>query len=128
MNELRAFFDHPAVLALAGTVVYLYVFWLLYVCVMGLYRASLAGRLTGAAKWLAYPVVIAGVVVDWWANVTVATLVFQEPPRSIDELVTGRLARYIDGPECRNKRWALAICRGLLDAFDPSGDHCGIDK
>ncbi len=84
-----------------GVAAYLYVFWLLYVCVMGLYRANLAGRLTGAVKWLAYPVVIVGVLVDWWANWTIAALVFLEWLRDIDELVTGRLARYIEGPNCR---------------------------
>lgn len=115
---------NPAALAVALSLLYTYVFWLLYLVVMGLYRAHLKGQLVGASKLLAYPVVIVGVLVDWLANMVLATIVFQELPGNLKELVTQRLARYIKEPEGRNQRWAKAICVSLLDPFDPTGAHC----
>jgi steroid 5-alpha reductase family enzyme len=103
---------------------YLYVFWLLYLVFTSLYRAHLSSRLTGITKLLGYPIIIVAVVVDWLANFTIAVVVFQEAPESLNELVTGRLWRYLQEPEGRNKRWATAICQSLLDPFDPRGAHC----
>jgi hypothetical protein len=80
--------------------------------------------LVGVSRLLAYPVVLVGVVVDWLANMVIATVLFQELPGSAKELVTQRLARYIKEPYGRNQRWAKAICTALLDPFDPSGSHC----
>jgi hypothetical protein len=103
---------------------YLYVFWLLYLVFTSLYRAHLNNRLAGVNKALAYPVVIIAAIVDWLANVFIATLLFQELPGSWNELVTGRLWRYLQEPDGRNKKWAKAICWHLLDPFDPRGSHC----
>jgi len=103
---------------------YLYIFWLLYLVFTSLYRAHLNKRLVGISKWLGYPIVLLAVVVDWVANFTIAIVVFQELPGSLNEMVTGRLWRYMQEPEGRNKRWATAICQSLLDPFDPRGAHC----
>lgn len=103
---------------------YLLVFWYLYVLVMGFYRASLDGRLTGVVKWLAYPAVIVGILFDLVANWTIATVMFAELPHGPLELVTGRLTRYIDGEAGWRQVRAVWVCHTLLDLFDPRGVHC----
>lgn len=110
--------------ALLGVAVYLVLFWYAYILVMGLYRAHLMGRLTGLAKVLAYPAVIVGWLMDWLANVLIASIVFTELPQSWDELVTDRLSRYVKGPMGRRRTRALWVCTNLLDYFDPTGRHC----
>lgn len=101
----------------------LYLFWCLYVLVMGLYRAHLAGRLRGLNRVLAWPVVIAGALIDVVANLTVASLVFWERPR--EWLVTHRLARHVNTGTGWRHRLARWICDSLLDPFDPTIDgHC----
>lgn len=101
---------------------FLWAFWGMYVLVMGIYRAHLSHRLKGLVLVLSLPFVAVGYLMDVFANVTIASLVFLEPPR--EWLVTGRLQRYI----AQGKGWryvkAKYICDHLLDVFDPSGDHC----
>lgn len=112
-------------LTLIGVIAfYLLCFWYLYVFVMGIYRAHLAGRLSKFAFILALPVIAVGFLVDLIANWTVATAVFVELPEQPEELVTDRLKRYINGPPCKRRTLAIAICDHLLDVFDPSGAHC----
>ena len=101
---------------------YLWAFWLLYVATMGLYRAHLSGRLSGAARVLAYPLVAFAFAVDLLANWTLAVIVFADPPR--ERLVTARLKRYVAGPDGWRRRLAVAVCDNLLDPFDPTGNHC----
>lgn len=103
---------------------YLLAFWYVYILVMGLYRAHLLGRLTGLAKWCAVPAVAIGWLMDWLANIFIASLLFGEPPRTWHELVTDRLTRYAQGPMGRNRTRAVWICTQLLDVFDPTGAHC----
>lgn len=97
--------------------------WLGYVLVMGFYRAHLTGRLVGLPRLLALPVVALGLLLDVVLNATAATLFFADPPR--EWLLTQRLIRYKAQP---SGGWryglAAAICEGLLDVFDPTGDHC----
>lgn len=118
---------YSVVIVSAGVLAYLWVFWLLYVTVMGLYRAWLAQRLRGLALIMSLPIVFVALIVDWVANWTIAVAVFQELPMTPYELVTGRLSRYIKAPydqwNWRN-RLADEICDGLLDYFDPTGKHC----
>jgi hypothetical protein len=102
----------------------LWAMWYLYVIVMGLYRAQLAGRLSTASTVLGFPALVVGWSLDWMINWTIASLWFWELPASPDELVTGRLTRYIAGPPCLRKHHAQIICQHLLDVFDPSGSHC----
>ena len=88
---------------------------------MGIYRAHLAKRLQGLAKWLCLPVVLLGYTMDTVANVTLATLIFLDLPK--EWLVTDRLIRYKKEQGWRLKV-AQYICEELLDPFDPTGDHC----
>lgn len=96
--------------------------WVLYVLVMGLYRAKLAGRLSKTAYVLGWPFFALGLIVDIIVNMTVACVLFLEPPR--ETLVTSRLQRHIK--HGRGWRFGLAswICSHLLDPFDPTGSHC----
>ena len=109
--------------ATAAVALYLYAFWLLYILVMGLYRAHLAGRLGRLATALALPAVVLAYLVDLLANWTIAALLFRELPRHPLELVTDRLGRYLNGSGYQ-RRWAVWLCTTLLDPLDPTGQHC----
>lgn len=111
-----------ALLVLALTAAYLWLFWLAYILVMGLYRAHLAGRLTGAPLWLASPVIVIGLLLDVLANIFLATLIFQELPG--EWLVTSRLAKYLKRNHGWHSKAAWWVCTHLLDPFDPHGTHC----
>jgi hypothetical protein len=114
-----------AALLIAAVVGFLWVFWGLYVLVMGIYRAHLAKRLTPVTTALSLPFVLLGYAMDVLTNITVASLVFLEPPREF--LVTTRLQRHIASTYARGgwrKRLATWVCDHLLDVFDPTGDHC----
>lgn len=101
---------------------FLWAFWAVYVLVMGLYRAHLTHRLRGLNAVLALPCVLLGYVMDVAANLLVAPVVFLDPPR--EWLVTARLLRYKATGTGWRCRLATAICDGLLNVFDPTGDHC----
>lgn len=105
-----------------AALLFLWAFWYCYILVMGLYRAHLAGRLNRFTYALALPALLVGYAMDVLANLTIASVVFLEPPR--EWLVTSRLQRYIahgTGWRAAKARW---ICDNLLDVFDPSGNHC----
>jgi hypothetical protein len=102
---------------------YIYIFWLVYIVVMGIYRAHLNGKLNGAViKTLSFPIVVTGFVMDVLANIFIATIVFLEPPR--EWLVTDRLIRYNKYDIGWRNKLAEWICKNLLDVFDPTGYHC----
>lgn len=105
-----------------ATVAYLWAFWAVYVLVMGIYRAHLTRRLAGLNRVLALPVVLVAYLTDVLANLTVATVLFADWPA--EWLVTKRLKRYKAAGTGWRARLASAICDGLLDPFDPTGDHC----
>lgn len=108
--------------ALVLLVVAPWILWALYVMVMGVYRAHLARRLTTTAKILAAPWVVFGFAVDVLVNITLASVIFLEPPR--DLLVTSRLQRHVTTTNGWRRDLAVWICNHLLDVFDPSGNHC----
>lgn len=104
-------------------IIFLWIFWGLYVLIMGLYRAKLDGRLTKGVRILGYPYLIIGLLVDFVANVTIFSLLFLELPR--EWLVTSRLKRHLNSDEIGFRfRLANTICGKLLDIFDPTGAHC----
>lgn len=106
-----------------AVILFLWVFWGLYVLVMGVYRAHLAKRLTRVTYALGLPWVVVGYAVDIVANIFVASVVFLELPR--EWLVTDRLKRHIDtGLGTWRGYLAAWVCDHLLDVFDPSGEHC----
>lgn len=128
-----------------GLLAFLWGFWALYVLVMGLYRASLDKRLTPATKFLGLPWVAIGFLVDVFAQLTVAALIFWEWPRLRFEmrafarwnvtvrlpviagewLVTDRLQRHVLMPTSAwRTRLAIYVCDHILDPVDPTGNHC----
>lgn len=109
---------------LLNITLWLYIFWLMYILVMGMYRAKLDGRLTGTRLVLAYPAIIIAVLVDWITNWTIAAVVFAELPKSGKELVTQRLTRYLLTDTGWRYKMASWICSTLLDVFDPKSKHC----
>ena len=111
-----------ALMVAAYTLAFLWAFWAMYVLVMGIYRAHLAKRLTAVTLCLSAPFIVVGYLMDVIANLTVASLVFLEPPREL--LVTSRLQRYVAQENGWRFRIADWICNHLLDVFDPSGNHC----
>ena len=123
-----------ALIALGWVLAYLYVFWLLYVLIMGFYRAWLAKKLTTAALVLASPAIAIGLVADLLANWTIAVIWFRELPKvalswppkpKLPDLVTDRLSRYKGLPDGNwKKTHATWICQNLLDYFDPHETHC----
>lgn len=108
-------------------VLYVYLCWLVYILVMGLYRAHLSGRLPKSSPlyWAALPVVIVGYVMDALLQL-LATVPFLDAPRYMQRewLLTDRLQRYMAGHDHWRKRVADWICTHMLDPFDARGDHC----
>jgi hypothetical protein len=100
----------------------LWIFWAVYVLVMGLYRAHLQKRIGLVIYILGSPFILFGMVMDFIINFTVAAIVFVDLPR--EPLVTGRLQRYVAIGSGWRFRLANWTCNNLLDVFDPSGNHC----
>lgn len=113
-----------ALAPIGWSLAYLYGFWLLYVLIMGFYRAWLAKKLTKVALVLASPALVVGYLVDLLANWTLAALLFWQWPQRPLELVTDRLSRYISTPSGWRTAPALWVCQSLLDYFDPNDRHC----
>lgn len=101
--------------------VILYLLWGFYLIVMTLKRARDAGTLSFPATVLGMPLVWLGVLIDAIANWTICTIIFVELPR--ETLVTSRLKRLILTEGWRGDM-AAWFCLNLLNAFDPSGNHC----
>ena len=108
---------------LAGVFLLLWIFFSLYVLIMGFYRAYLNKELTIYTKLMAAPWVVLGAGVDVFCNITVASLFFLELPHEF--LVTQRLTRYkLQEPTSWRGQVAGWLCANLLDYFDPHGIHC----
>lgn len=124
IENVADFFHRSTWLEISGYVVlYLYLFFGVYILVMNLYRAHLEKTLTKPGYVLGAPWLVLGAFLDVMANLFIFPFIFLEPPR--EWLVTTRLRRHMDGePEGFRYRFARAICRKLLNAFDPSGKHC----
>jgi|TARA_R110000782_G_scaffold197495_1_gene286605 cyanate permease len=96
-----------------------YALWIFYLAVMNLKRAKDAGLLSTTAKFLGYPVLIVGYLLDCFVNFTVMTLLLLEIPQ--ETTVTSRLSRHNQGAGWRKAIAAWA--EPLLDPYDPSGNH-----
>jgi hypothetical protein len=96
---------------------------------MNLKRARDAGKLPVAARWVGYPILFLGVAADFFYNVVLGTVIFQEWPR--EWLLTARLQRTLRDPDPGKAWWTYSrktvarwLCDNLLDPFDPGGSHC----
>jgi hypothetical protein len=99
-------------------------FFFLYLVMMAYYRALLRGRLGGEVVVLGTPVLVLAFAIDVLVQMTVACIVFREPPREF--LFSNRLRRHKANANVYDWRRmrAAAICEKILDPFDPTGDHC----
>lgn len=98
-----------------------YALWVFYLAVMCLKRAKDAGTISKFALYLAYPVLVAGLLIDLLVNIFVFTIVLIEIPKELT--VTARLKRHGKQGGWRGD-FSRLFCESLLDVFDPSGDHC----
>jgi hypothetical protein len=98
----------------------MYFTWAAYLCVMNLMQHQ--KQLTLAAKFFAYPLAAAGVVLDVLLNMIVGTLLFLEIPREL--MFTARLQRQIETGLSWRANVAHWLCANLLDPFDARGYHC----
>lgn len=122
---------HALWLMLAWIILLPYTVWILFLAIMSVYRAHLAGTLPKMTKRFAYPLLAVGFAADWLLNWTWASVIFDELPQSHGELVTDRLKRYLapgnnqHAYQTYRYRRAKLICDTFLDAFDPSPKgHC----
>lgn len=102
------------------TLALVYLTWAFYLLAMSLVQARRAGKLTRVALVMGYPLVFAGLLLDFALNM-VSTAVFLDPPREL--LLTTRCNRYIDTYTDWRHTVALWLCRNLLDPFEIGG-HC----
>lgn len=121
----------PFLKAGAAIILFLWVFAVLFIAAMGVYRLHLSGKLYErlasrlVTRWVCYPLVALAYLVDFVAQFTVASLFFWDWPPKGERLVTDRLQRYLNNERITSRRgsWAHHICTEL-DLFDPTGDHC----
>lgn len=106
-----------------GGLAALYALWLFYLAVMNLKRAKIAGRLSRPALALGLPVLAVALAVDVMVNLMLVSLLMLERPR--EWTVSERLTRHLHSGSGWRRAAATWVCSNLLDAFDPSGSHCG---
>jgi hypothetical protein len=99
----------------------IYITWLQYLAVMNLQRARDTQKLTKPAYYMGLPMLYIGLFCDFTVNVVWVTFLFLDPPREL--LITGRLERYVRGPDGWRKRLAQWFAANMLDPFDPRGIH-----
>ncbi|MDO9357856.1 MAG: hypothetical protein Q7T70_02540 [Polaromonas sp.] len=120
-----AFLSSPWVLWPLGMVLSVWLLWVFYAAVMRLKMVRDAGGLDGRPWIMAfgYSTLAVGLVLDFFVNVVVGTIVFRELPR--EWTLSGRLWRLSNDLDSWRQRWALAIRVALLDEIDPAGIHRG---
>ena len=106
--------------------------WTHFLAIFHLKKVEQAQGLRPLSRFFGYWVVLPkGLLYDWLLNI-VASLVFLDPPHNWWrvkvwrwavpivplELVTGRLQRYVDGPDAWRRRLALALDADKLEPYD----------
>lgn len=92
--------------------------WTHFLAIFHLKKVEQAQGLRPISRFLGYWVLLPkGVLLDWLLNI-VCTLIFLDLPAHPGELVTGRLQRYVDGPDGWRRRVALAIDADKLEPYD----------
>ncbi len=103
-------------------ILFIYITLTMYWAIMCLARARDHGMLPPWAKRIAYPLLLAGYLMDFLLNVLVVSFVLLEIPREL--LVTARLSRHIKSTGGWRRKVATWVCQNLLDFADPKGCHC----
>lgn len=92
--------------------------WTHYLAIFHLKKVEQAQGLLPLSRFLGYWVLLPkGMALDWLLNL-VATLPFLDFPAHPLELVTGRLQRYVDGPDSWRRRVAMAYDADQLKPYD----------
>lgn len=99
----------------------LYVLWGLFLAVMNLKQARDDGTLPRAALIGGMPLLFLGYLLDFALNVTLASLLFLEPPR--EKTLSERFQRWSKQPPGRRQRIATHALLIFLHPFDRSGGH-----
>jgi len=99
-----------------------YVCWVIFVAIMGLSKAKIAGTLKKPALVLGYPLLFVGLVLDALLNWLIFSVIVLDFPTQL--LTTSHLNDCIAGKSPWRKAVALWICQNLLDSFDPHAPHC----
>lgn len=97
-----------------------FVFWLLYVSIMSLYRRK-KQLLAGMLFYILLPV---GFVVDVVYNWTVGNLVFLDWAR--EATLSQRMVRYIKSDTGWRSALAVWVCRHLVEPWDQG--HCKLEQ
>lgn len=108
-------------LYLAYALLAFWALWVLFLATMNLAQSKAEGKLQGFALYAGYTVLAVGLLVDLVVQITVASLLWLEPPRELT--VSARVDRL-----CRTGtgyRLALALWfrRVMLAPFDRGGGH-----
>ena len=90
--------------------------WLRYLAVMALKRVRNEGKLSRAAFAIGLTLFIPAYVLDILGNLIICTVLFLDLPR--ETLITGRIQRYVDGPDGWRRRMAVWFAVHLLNPFD----------
>jgi hypothetical protein len=90
--------------------------WILYLAIMNLQRCRDNGTLPDFSRKIGTPLLYVGLFNVIWITVLFVDL----PP---DWLITGRLKKYVHGPDGWRKNLAHWFAANMLDPFDPSGKH-----
>jgi hypothetical protein len=99
----------------------LYVLWGLFLAVMNLKQARDAATLPRAALIAGIPLLWVGYLLDFVLNVTLASLLFLEPPREMT--LSKRFQRWSRQQPGRRQRIAFHALSLFLHPFDRSGGH-----
>ncbi len=98
-----------------------FLLWVLFLAVMNLNEAKLAGTLPRAVIVPAYITLGLGLVVDFFVQVTFASVLWLELPR--ETTVSARVARLIKSGHGYRYDLAVWFRDHLLKPFDRSGGH-----
>lgn len=92
--------------------------WTHFLAIFHLKKVQDAQGLRPISRFFGYWMLLPkGLFFDWLLNM-LCTLPFWNLPAHPGELVTGRLQRYVDGPDGWRKRAALAIDADKLEPYD----------
>lgn len=98
--------------------------WVYYAAVMNLKRAIDEKRAHLPMQVLGYTLVLPpALFLDWLVNMVPMTFLCSDFPKSLKELVTGRLERYATGQYGRYRLLVSKAFGTILHALDPRGYH-----
>jgi len=114
------------VIAALLCVLAVHLLWVYFVAVMHLKHLKEDGKLTGGVKFMGYPALIVGLILDLIVHLVIGTVLFLEPPARSEWTLSARLWRLSNQDrDTWRKRIALFLRQSLLDPVDPAGIHKG---